>query len=368
MKLSISVPKFLSFLCIALTSSYVFAYAAITIPSLDNGTSVLIDALSRGSHKYYSISIPTGATNLTVRTTGVSGDPDIYMSKDLIKSNKMSTWKSNTAKPDELIVVQAPISGLYYIAVYAYRSSTKTTLTASYKSPIAAQTLSPLPGQISSPTQVATPTIIIIKPIPTPTPTFISIPVTIPQAPTPTPAVKNVSILDPIPVTSIPQAPTSTVKNVSILDFGAIAGGTTDTMSAIGKAITVAKIKGLPVYIPEGTFAYQGVIRLDGVKMYGAGPASKLYALDYTNESIFLYGNGAEVRSLTLDGVVPPSRLSAWEATRITAFAASNFVVDSVTILNSAAAGIQTADGGSNGSITNNIISNTLADSIHIIS
>ena len=47
-------------------------------------------------------------------------------------------------------------------------------------------------------------------------------------------------------------------------------------------------------------------------------------------------------------------------------FGATNFVIDKVTIDGAAAAGIQTARSANNGRITNNIIRNTLSDSIHM--
>jgi parallel beta-helix repeat protein len=120
------------------------------------------------------------------------------------------------------------------------------------------------------------------------------------------------------------------------------------------------------VSVPSGTCAYGDVIRLDGVQIVGNGDASVLWSLNWQRAALFLYGNGAGVRSVKLTGVKAPGRQSPWEMTRITLFGASNFVIDNVTIEGSAAAGIQTAQSTNNGRITNNRISDTLADSIHI--
>jgi parallel beta-helix repeat protein len=145
-----------------------------------------------------------------------------------------------------------------------------------------------------------------------------------------------------------------------------VCDGSFNNSAAIASAITAAAASGGTVVIPDGVCAYGDVIRLNGVKLRGNGNSSVLYALNWARESIFMYGSGAEVRQVRLSGVRSPGRQAAWEATRITLFAASNFVIDSVTIDGSAAAGIQTSDGANNGRITNNTIADTLADSIHM--
>jgi hypothetical protein len=112
--------------------------------------------------------------------------------------------------------------------------------------------------------------------------------------------------------------------------------------------------------------AYGDVIKLDGVKLRGSGDSSVLYALDWSREAIFMYGDGAAVTQVKLSGVKSTVRQAAWEATRISLFGAKNFLIDHVTIDGSAAAGIQTAQSTNNGRITFNNIKDTLADSIHM--
>lgn len=142
--------------------------------------------------------------------------------------------------------------------------------------------------------------------------------------------------------------------------------GRVDDSRAIASAIAAARAAGTAVLVPPGVCAYGDVIRLDGVKLVGTGEASVLYALDWSRESIFIYGDGAEVRNLRLAGVTAPSRQAAWEATRISLFGARQFVIDNVTIDGSAAAGIQTASASGPGRITNNRLRRTLSDAIHL--
>lgn len=163
-----------------------------------------------------------------------------------------------------------------------------------------------------------------------------------------------------------PAAPIAEPATESITSFGAVCDGRFDNSGAIARAISAAKRLNHTVLVPVGVCAYGDVIRLDGVKLTGTGDGSVLYALNPTREAIFLLGDGAAVSRVRLAGARSSVRLAAWEATRITAFGATNFVINDVTINGAAAGGIQTARGANHGSITNNRISDTLADSIHI--
>jgi hypothetical protein len=161
---------------------------------------------------------------------------------------------------------------------------------------------------------------------------------------------------------------------IDIRTTGARCDGSSDNSGPIAKAIEQAKSKGVAVYVPAGTCAYGDVIRLtSGVKLVGAGDTSVLYALNPQRESIYMYGSGSEVSHLKLAGRKATTRLPNFEGTRITLFGATNFVIDKVTIDGATGAGIQTSVNGSgaganNGRITNNVIKNTLADSIHMTS
>lgn len=212
------------------------------------------------------------------------------------------------------------------------------------------------------------PVVVVAAPTPAPAPAPTPAP-----APAPAPAVVAAPAPAPVPVVAAPAptpapapAPAAAVVGVDITSFGAACDGRTNDSTAIANAIASAKSKGLPVLIPAATCAYGGVIKLDGVKMIGQGDTSVLYALNASQEAIFMYGSGVEVRQVKLSGVKATVRLAAWEATRITLFGASNFVIDHVTIDGSAAAGIQTAQSTNNGSITYNTVKDTLADSIHM--
>jgi Pectate lyase superfamily protein len=170
----------------------------------------------------------------------------------------------------------------------------------------------------------------------------------------------------PSPPSASPAPAPATVAGISLLSHGAVCDGRTDNSSAIAGAIAAAKSSSQAVVVPVGVCAYGDLIRLDGVKLVGLGSSSVLHSLNWRRQAIFVYGSGSEIRNLTLTGVSAPGRQADWEMTRITLFGATNFVIDSIAIEGSAAAGIQTAQAANNGRITNSTIRNTLSDAIHM--
>jgi hypothetical protein len=170
-------------------------------------------------------------------------------------------------------------------------------------------------------------------------------------------------------VTSTSGAPTGPAANdISITSYGAVASGTTNNLSAIQNAINAAKSRGVNVFIPAGTFGYSGVIQLPGpVKIYGTGATSILRALDAYNETIMVRGSGSSISYLKLTiGWNGVGRQDPYECQRITLLGATNWVVDHVIIDGGSAAGIMADAGASQGKITNTLVQNTLADSIHM--
>lgn len=177
--------------------------------------------------------------------------------------------------------------------------------------------------------------------------------------------VDNTPAAAPAPAPT-PAAVAPTSADVSIAAFGAVCDGRTNNATAIANAITAAKSRGVGAVVPAGVCAYGDVINLNGVRLIGSGDTSVLYALNTDRAAVFLRGSGAELRSLKLSGVKGTVRVAPWEAARIVAMGATQFVIDNVTIDGGTAAGIQTAQAANNGTISNNRVIGTLADSIHM--
>lgn len=152
---------------------------------------------------------------------------------------------------------------------------------------------------------------------------------------------------------------------IDIRAHGARCDGTTDDHAAITRSIAAAKAKALPVLVPPATCVYSDLITLDGVKLTGKGDASVLYALNPLRAAIVLQGSGSEVRGLRLTGRAT-TRSAARVSSRIAPIGATKWVIDSVLIDNAAGAGIYSGEAANNGTVSNNRITGTLADAIHI--
>lgn len=165
---------------------------------------------------------------------------------------------------------------------------------------------------------------------------------------------------------SLTAAAATSEPGIDPMHHGARCDGASDDAPALIAAIAAAKGEGVPVRLPAATCAYANVLTLDGVRLIGRGDASVLWALDPSRAAVFLRGSGAELRSLKLAGAPPVKRSPKLEQARVVALSATRFVVDNVTIVGSNGGGIQTSRGASHGTISNNRVSETLADGIHI--
>jgi hypothetical protein len=175
--------------------------------------------------------------------------------------------------------------------------------------------------------------------------------------------------VDADPGASTPPAPPpapAPVNGVELTDHGGNCNGSFDNTTAIANGIAAAQARNVPLLIPAGQCNFSQVIELSGAKIQGEGSTSVLYATNWQQASIFMRGAGPSVSMVKLTGAPAPGRQAPWEMTKITVVGATDFVIDSVTIENSPAASIQTAQGATRGRITNSTIRNSLSDSIHI--
>ena len=169
-----------------------------------------------------------------------------------------------------------------------------------------------------------------------------------------------------VTVSNVAPSPAPSPAGVSLTDYGGKCDGITDNNSAILNGLADARAKGVPLVIPAGQCNFSDIIRLCGAKITGQGPTCVLYATRWDRASIFMSGAAPSVTNVKLTGAPAPGRQSAWDSTKVTIFGATDFVIEGVTIEGAPAASIQTAQRPTRGRIANNIIRNSLADSIHM--
>ncbi|MEG2669146.1 MAG: glycosyl hydrolase family 28-related protein [Oscillospiraceae bacterium] len=148
---------------------------------------------------------------------------------------------------------------------------------------------------------------------------------------------------------------------LNIVDFGAMGDGITDDQGAFDKATEEAKKSGLPVYVPPGTYLHSGIIKLDGVVMFGEKyELSIIKATTYKNECIFLTGEKAGLYNIYIIGT--GGARNAWETgSSVYMDGCNDFVVANCRTVGATSSSI-TNIRSTNAKILNNYVSYSAAD------
>ncbi|MGC8724918.1 MAG: carboxypeptidase regulatory-like domain-containing protein, partial [Acidobacteriota bacterium] len=108
--------------------------------ALTSGLGVSTGSIAKGAWKYYTIAVPSGATNLSITLTGLSADLDLYVNNSTTHPTTSSyygrSWNSGTTS--ESLSYTSPTVATWCIGVYGYAAgsgtvtATVTTGTATY--------------------------------------------------------------------------------------------------------------------------------------------------------------------------------------------------------------------------------------------
>src|SRR5690606_28926484 len=99
---------------------------------LQHGVAVTGLSATTGNKLYYTMEVPTGATNLRFATSGGSGDGDLYVrfgSNPTTSTYDCRSWASGNTDTCNITTAQA---GTYYVMINAYSSFSGMSLTGSY--------------------------------------------------------------------------------------------------------------------------------------------------------------------------------------------------------------------------------------------
>ncbi|MBY0573032.1 MAG: PPC domain-containing protein [Undibacterium sp.] len=99
---------------------------------LTNGVPVTGIALATGASKLYTITVPAGRPSLTFKTTGGTGDADIYVKMGSAPTTTSYTQKSDGSTTVETITISNPAAGTYYLLVNGYAAVSGVSLVANY--------------------------------------------------------------------------------------------------------------------------------------------------------------------------------------------------------------------------------------------
>ena len=86
-----------------------------------------------GSLQYFSVAVPSGATNLNIQTSGGTGDADLYVRFGQQPTTSAYDCGSFNYGNVEVCPSTAPTAGTYHIMLTGYEAFSGVTLTASYQ-------------------------------------------------------------------------------------------------------------------------------------------------------------------------------------------------------------------------------------------
>lgn len=90
-------------------------------------------SIARRSWQHYTVEVPAGMSNLTVNTSGGSGDADLYVRRGAQPTTTSYECRSDRSGNSESCSFNNPEATTWYISVYGYRAVSGLTLTASYQ-------------------------------------------------------------------------------------------------------------------------------------------------------------------------------------------------------------------------------------------
>jgi vibriolysin len=100
---------------------------------LQSGVATAVPTMATNATQMYTIAVPSGATSLTVVTSGGSGDADIYVKGGQAASTTVYDGKSEGSTTAETVTLSNPSATTYYIFLNAYAAisgvSIKATVT-----------------------------------------------------------------------------------------------------------------------------------------------------------------------------------------------------------------------------------------------
>jgi hypothetical protein len=103
-----------------------------TSNALSNGVPVTGIAGAASSQQFWTLAVPSGASNLSFTTSGGTGDADLYVKFGSAPTTTVADCSSTSATTAETCSFATPSVGTYHVLVYGYSAFSGVTLTGSY--------------------------------------------------------------------------------------------------------------------------------------------------------------------------------------------------------------------------------------------
>ncbi len=116
----------------AATHSRALTVVIAQIEELTDGVEVTGIGGEAGSTRYYAIEVPTGATQLTVATSGGTGDVDLYIRRGALPQEFVYDCRPFLPGNEETCTVASPAAGYWYIMLRGHAAYADVRLVASH--------------------------------------------------------------------------------------------------------------------------------------------------------------------------------------------------------------------------------------------
>jgi len=100
---------------------------------LQNGVPLSNLSGAQLSSSAFTVVVPSGAQNLVIRTSGGSGDPDLYVRFGAPATTATFNCSSTSTTPTEQCTFAVPSAGTHHILIYGFGAYSGLTLTASWQ-------------------------------------------------------------------------------------------------------------------------------------------------------------------------------------------------------------------------------------------
>lgn len=100
--------------------------------ALDNGVAVTGVSGSKGSNRYYTAQLPSGASNLLISISGGAGDADLYVRAGSRPNSSVFDCRPFRGGNGESCSFPAPVAGTYHVMVSGYSRYSEVSLKASW--------------------------------------------------------------------------------------------------------------------------------------------------------------------------------------------------------------------------------------------
>src|SRR5205823_5224527 len=108
---------------------------------LTSGVAVTGQSVALNAWKYYYITVPSGATNLTFTTTNATADVDIYTQFNAKPTSSSYICRPYTSSGNETCSATNPAAGTWWVGVNGYAAGS-FTITGTVTTPVATYSIS----------------------------------------------------------------------------------------------------------------------------------------------------------------------------------------------------------------------------------